>query len=215
MPPEYIKTNFLEKTSIQAQRPSAIIQSDPIKSGQTIEQGKYTFYNPNLQQSFEEKKLLNDYKSSHNGFDNYKNYDAMNKNNYGRDYIKDRNYIDNNNFNNNHKIVNRVDNTGKSKINQINNNLNKVPQREHEMFNSNYERTNNFYSNFQNKNIINDNYKQSNQHQANKKINEQSSEEIIENSNFNPLSKIRTMNIKEVKEFVPKNFVIIKKESKD
>lgn len=211
VPSESFKPNILEKTSIPTQAPTALIQADPIKSSQTIVQGNYTFYNPNPQQLFEDKKTLNDYKSNPSGFSNYINYDTMNKNNYGRNYIKDRNYIDNNFIN--RKKVNRVDTNDKSQINQINN-LNKIPQKAHEIFNSNFDMTNNFSSNFQN-NIIKDNYKQSNQHQENKKINESSSREMINNSNFNPLSKIRTMNIKEIKEFIPKNFMIINKESKN
>ena len=44
----------------------------------------------------------------------------------------------------------------------------------------------------------------------------ENNEKISENNkDFNPLSKIRTMNIREVKEFIPKNFIIINRDLKN
>jgi len=194
---------------------SSLIQSDPIKSNHTIVQGNYTFYNPKPQQLSEERKTPNDKvynKSSYNSFNNNKNYDTINKNSDSRNnYTKNRNYFDNNI---NNKISNRVENNEKIKTNQINN-INKIPQKSLEIPNSNNQRMNNLSSNNKNHFFKDDNYKQSSFQQHDyKQICEPSKGDMINNSNFNPLSKFRTMNIKEVKEFVPKNFVIINKESK-
>ena len=213
VPPEIKET--LEKISNPSNASSSFIQSDPNKYSQTIVQGRYTFYNPNPQQSIEERKTVNDppkNKSSLNGFNNYKNYDAMNKNNYSSNYIKERNSFDNTFIYT--KIVNRVDNNENAKMNQTNI-LNKIPLKKHEVLNYNKEKINNLSTINQNNFINNDNFKHSNQQDEYKKINEHSSGEMINNRSFNPLSKIRTMNIKEVKEFVPKNFVIINKGSKN
>lgn len=181
-------------------------QGESKKTSQTIVEGKYTFYNPNPHPSYENRKLPNDvsyHKSSLSGFNNNRNFEGFNKNNYSHNYHNDNYNIQNNTGDNNHSY----------KMNQINY-PNKAIQKTQNSMDSNIEKIHDI-GNMNNSFKNNDKYKPSYQHNENRKTNEASNGEMTNKGNFNPLTKLRTMNIKEVKEFVPKNFIIINKESKN
>ena len=210
-PPNSFIYYLPEKVLNPSQISSSLIKSEPNKSSQTMVQGNYTFYNPYTQNQFEDRKIPNEFlhnKTSNNNY--YKNSDGINKIN-NPNYSKDNYFVDKK-FSN-QVITNKLENYEYNKIYQLNN-LNKVPQNQNtqNIISSNQDKINNLAIN-KNYLINNVNHKKSDLYDENKKIKQCFTGDVINNSNLNPLSIIRTMNIKEVKEFVPKNFVIIKKEN--
>jgi len=204
------KPSLPEKTVNPIHFSSQNNQREQNKTNQTIVEGNYTFYNPKHQLSHKDRKIndKNYKKSSHNSFNDYKNFDQNNK---YRSYHSNSQLSDS--YLSNQKLAsnggNIYDNYKSIHINsQIKapretlDSLNFYPEKLNENSNRPFP--------LMNKGKI----KQYDKTFENKNLNEPSTGNKHYNGHFNNLSKLRTINIKEVKEFVPKNFEIVNKESK-
>lgn len=209
METECKKINLPDKNINPIQVSTSSILSEPNKSySQTIVQGNYKFYNPNPQREIEHIKNTTNYVSNKNTIYNHsKNYEGKNKNNDSQIYYNKEHILLDKNYSY-YKVLNNIENCDNIKSNQSNSHI----KHSLESMNSNKDKVTQPENNpsYQ---INNKNFKKINNNK-NKTIREDYSENIINYNTYNPLSKIRTMNIKEVKEFIPKNFVIINKDNK-
>lgn len=213
-------SSFIKQIDFAKERNSNI-KFNTNYENQNMPQQKFSNYNKqNARYSYEDKRTYLNYEKNHYKFNSFKNnffensdsQNKLNKNNIDCQNMNDIFPFENNNLKRLNKIQNYkngqyFESINKAKEYKFSDDLNK---------NININNTENLKQNeffniqvpFQSKhNSYNQNYN----HEF---VENNNGKNHLNNSIHNPLSKIRKMDINEVKEFIPKQYVIYNKEPK-